>query len=227
MSEGRPARGRSLPITHQSSLNLALVANFFLRLAGSATGLMLTLYIAYINRELYPVSAVELGLIAIGFYVMEMGAAPLLGAQSDRRGRRVLLVLGPVLGLIAVQLTALTTILPVLFVTRLLEGLSTASATPALLGYLSARTEHDAAFRGRVMSRFEFNTTLGLALGGVAGSLLWGGLGRPAFVLVGALYLLSALLFWRVRDADDLGPGPDPRRPPLHREILRVLRYRP
>src|SRR5919197_2776693 len=110
MSEGRPARGRSLPITHQSSLNLALVANFFLRLAGSATGLMLTLYLAHINRELYPVSAEELGLIAAGFYAMEMGAAPLLGAQSDRRARRLLRVLGPLLGLFHVNHTALTTL---------------------------------------------------------------------------------------------------------------------
>jgi predicted MFS family arabinose efflux permease len=77
------------------------------------------------------------------------------------------------------------------------------------------------------MSRFEFTTTLGLALGGVGGSLLWGWLGRPAFVLVGGLYLLSALLFWLVRDADELGPGSAARRPPLHREILGVLCYRP
>src|SRR5215212_6176006 len=130
-------------IAPRSSLWLALSANFLLRVAGAATGVMLTLYLAYINRELYPVSATELGMIAGGFYITEMVAAPLLGAQSDRRGRRALLVLGPIIGLIAVNLTAVTTALFILFVTRVLEGLTTSCATPSLLGYLSDHSDHD------------------------------------------------------------------------------------
>lgn len=240
------------PLAPRSSLWLALAANFFLRVAGAATGIMLTLYLAYINRELYPVSATQLGMIAGGFYIVEMVAAPLLGAQSDRRGRRLLLVLGPLIGLVAVNLTAVTTVLFILFVTRLLEGLSTSCATPSLLGYLSDHTEDDPVLRGRVMSWFEVGTALGLVLGAVAGTLLWGGFGGlrpinagwlnlpsieagtpvpwvPAFVLVGGIYLLSALLFWRVRDTSlHLGTTPTARaaRPSIVASFRRVLRYR-
>src|SRR6266571_7391896 len=109
MCQAEPGQSYSSLITHDPSLARALIGNFFLRLAGAATGIMLTLYLAFINRELYPVSATELGVIAGAFYLVEMTSAPLLGAQSDRRGRRWLLVLGPLLGLAAVQLTAITT----------------------------------------------------------------------------------------------------------------------
>jgi MFS family permease len=241
------AASYSALLSHHPPLAIALIANFFLRLAGAATGLLLTLYLSFINRELYPVSATELGFIAGGFYLVEMISAPLLGAYSDRRGRRGLLVLGPLLGLLAVQMTAMTTALGVLLVTRLLEGLSTASSTPALLGYLSSRTDRDAGLRGRVMSLFELGTALGLTLGAVLGTLLWGGLGRWGFVLVGGVYLLSASLFWRVRDADSntelstrsaqavegtidaagRRTTPDPRHAKLVASIRRVLACRP
>lgn len=247
ISAGDPAGRVAAP---RSSLWLALSANFLLRVAGAATGVMLTLYLAYINRELYPVSATELGMIAGGFYVTEMVAAPLLGAQSDRRGRRLLLVLGPLIGLVAVNLTALTTALSILFLTRILEGLTTSCATPSLLGYLSDHTDHDAVLRGRVMSWFEVGTALGIILGVVSGTLLWGQLGglhpvdagwlnlpsidagatvpwAPAFVAVGGMYVVCALMFWRVRD---------PRRPravaggapraSVAESFRRVLRYR-
>ena len=202
MTAAEAADGYWSLLSRQGALTSALIGNFFLRLAGASTGLMLTLYLGWINHKLYPVSATELGFIAGGFYLVEMMFAPIFGAQSDRRGRRWLLLLGPALGFIAVQMTAVTTVLAVLFVTRLLEGLSTASASPSLLGYLSARTESSPALRARVMSLFEVGTTIGLTLGTVVGSLLWGRFERVAFVLVGGVYLASAALFWRVRDAD-------------------------
>ena len=190
-----------------SSLASALAANFLLRLAGASAGIMLTLYLGYINRELYPVSATTLGFIVASSNAVEMIFSPIVGAQSDRRGRRWLLVLGPLLGMAMVNLTALTTLLPVLFFTRLLEGLSSACATPPLLSYLAARTEGNAAFRGRVMSLFEAGTALGMALGTVAGSLLWDRLERWGFVVAGGIYLVSAVLYWQVRDADDRRRG--------------------
>ncbi|HYU19332.1 MAG TPA: MFS transporter [Chloroflexota bacterium] len=188
-----------------------LAGNLVFRLAGAATGLMLTLYVGWINRELYPVSATTLGLLAGSFYLVEIVGAPLLGAQSDRRGRRPFLLVGPALGCFAVQLTGLTTALGLLFLTRLLEGLVGAAVTPALLGQLAERTEGDPVLRGRVMSMFEAGTALGLTFGSVSGSLLWDVLGRPGFFVIAALYLVSLALFWRT---DDRRWATDDDRPP-------------
>ena len=199
-----------MPHSSLASFAAVLVANLMLRLAGAATGLMLTLYLGWINRELYVVSATELGFLAGGYYLVEMVGAPFLGAQSDRRGRRPFMVLGPALGLVAVELTGLTTALAILFVTRLLEGFAGAATTPALLGYLSARTEGDPVLRGRVMSLFEAGTALGLTIGSVGGSLLWDALGRVGFFALGLFYLASLVLFWRARDDDAAAAPPCP-----------------
>lgn len=247
----RASRPHSPDSGPQPSFAPVLLGNFFLRLAGAATGLMLTLYLGWINRELYPVSATTLGLLAGGYYLVEMVAAPIFGAQSDRWGRGPLLLLGPALGLVAVELTGLTTVLVILFVTRLLEGLAGAATTPALLGYLSERTDGDGALRGRVMSLFEAGTTVGLALGAVGGSLLWDALGRAGFFAVGGLYLVSFLAFWWTRRLDkrvpcspnvgrvrravltaDAAPGNDepdnsPRPLSLLQSVRTVARYRP
>jgi len=231
-------------VTPLSPFISVLLGNLLLRVAGAATGLMLTLYLGWINRELYPVSATTLGLLAGGYYLVEMVSAPVLGAQSDRRGRRPFLMLGPALGFLAVQLTGLTTALAVLFLTRLLEGVAGAATTPALLGHLSAETEGDQALRGRVMSLFEAGTALGLTLGSVAGSLLWDWLGRVGFFTVGLLYLGSLALFWRSKttgggrptteDARDDAPTPGAPRPSLAvrppgllDSVRAILRYRP
>lgn len=198
----------------------ALGGNFFLRVGNAATGVMLTLYLAFINDTEYHISPLVVGLLSTAFYATELVLAPLMGAESDRRGRRWFLLVGPLLGLAAVQLTAATTILWVLFITRLLEGLSSASSIPAILSFLSARTEHDRVIRGRVMALFEASTALAFLGGLVMGTLLWGSLGRWAFVVLAAPYLVSAYLFARVRDEPhELGPQRD-----LHASALALLR---
>ncbi len=196
--------------TPPRALAPVLLGNFALRAAGASTGLLLTLYLGWINRELYPISATTLGLLAGGYYLAEMVAAPAFGALGDRRGRRPLLLLGPALGFVAVGLTGTTTLLAVLFLTRLLEGLAAAATTPALLGLLAARAGDDRALRGRMMSVFEAGTILGLTVGSVAGSLLWDSLGRMAFFAVAAVYLASLALFWR---ADEGHPHSGPAVP--------------
>ncbi len=200
----------------------ALSGNFFLRLANAATGIMLTLFLAHINKTEYEVSPLTVGLFSTAFYATELLLAPLMGAQSDRRGRRWFLLLGPLLGLVAVQLTAATTILWLLLITRLLEGLSSASSIPAILGFLSARTEHDRVLRGRVMALFEASTAIAIVGGSVVGTLLWGGVGRWAFVLLGIPYLISAFLFRRVREhPSEFAPHRD-----LHTSAMNLLRQR-
>ena len=178
----------------------ALAGNFALRVAGAATGILLTRYLAYINDEVSTVSAAAVGALTGGFYATELVAAPLFGALGDRRGWRVLLLLGPFLGAVALGLTAATTALAIVLFTRLLEGLSAAAAVPAILGWLGEATDGDAARRGRVLSLFEATTALGTLLGIAAGAGLWLTLGRGAFLAVAALYLVALGLFLPVRD---------------------------
>ncbi len=181
-------------------LRAALAGNFALRVAGAATGILLTRYLAYIDDAVYPVGAATVGALTGGFYATELVAAPLLGALGDRRGWRALLLLGPALGAVALGLTAATTVLAALLLARLLEGLSAAAAVPAVLGRLGEATEGDAARRGRALSVFEATTALGTLVGVAAAAGLWVALGRGAFLAVAALYLVALGCFLPVSE---------------------------
>lgn len=220
---GRVRRGSGVGVP--LSLRLAIAGNFVLRVSGPVTALLLTLYLADINEREYRIDAFAVGLLTGAFYVTELLGAPLLGAWGDRRGRRGLLLAGPLLAAAALGITAATTAFAVLLLTRLLEGISTAATVPTILGQLSAETDGDAALRARVLSLFEVTTTLGALLGTAVGPFLWAPLGRWAFVVVALAYVLAAVLFLPTRDR----PGSGARPPltgaghPTWRESLALL----
>jgi MFS family permease len=121
---------------------------------------------------------------------------------------------------------------PVLFVTRLLEGSSTAASIPSTLGFIAAETAHDEKLRGRVVSLFELVSLGGmLAVGPALAGLLWDAYGRPAFFLNCLLYLVALALYAygvsevpRARQGD-LAGSPDAAPPTLGR-YLKLVRNR-
>jgi MFS family permease len=102
---------------------------------------------------------------------------------------------GPIFGAVAVLMTALTTNLLLLGVTRWLEGAAAAASIPSILGFIALATSHDEALRGRAVARFEAATLAGLGIGLVAAGGLWAVLDRNAFFLNAALYGVSYLIY--------------------------------
>ncbi|MGE5141018.1 MAG: MFS transporter, partial [Rudaea sp.] len=173
-----------------------LVGTFVLRMAAAVMGNMIHLYFAKIDREYFPISFTMRSAINASFFIPELLGSPLLGAWSDRYGRKLFIMLGPLTGAIAVQITAFTTFLPLLAFTRLLEGLSTASAIPATLGYLSAITSKDEALRGRVMGLFEIATFGGTIAGVLLGGPLFDAFQNHGFTVNSFLYLISLAILY-------------------------------
>jgi MFS family permease len=187
------------------SLVSCLAGTFVLRCAAAAMGVMIQFYFEFIDQNVYRISNTEGGLIIAAFFAAELIGAPLFGAWSDRYGRKLFIVLGPLFGALAVQITAMTTVVWILIITRLLEGLSTASNAPATLGYISAATSHSPSLRGRVVGFFEIATVGGMAVGLWLGGRLWEAWGAPqtfgflhltspAFALDGLIYIVSLLI---------------------------------
>jgi MFS family permease len=102
---------------------------------------------------------------------------------------------GPVFGAIAVVMTALTTDMLLLGVTRWLEGAAAAASIPSILGYIALATSRDEGLRGRTVAQFEAATLAGLGLGLVAAGALWALLDRNAFYLNAVLYGVSFLIY--------------------------------
>ena len=209
-------------------LVIALVAviagTLLLRIAAQTMSQMLQYYFVTINREYFPLPHSTRGLITASFFITELLGSLVLGSLSDRYGRRVFILLGPLLGAVAVQITAVTITVWVLVLTRLLEGLSTASTVPSTLGFISEATKDHPILRARVIGLFEITFVGGMAIGAKAGGWLWDHfhtpadflglhLISPAFCLNGLMYLVSLAVFaLGVRDivkpAHDHSNGP-------------------
>ncbi len=205
------------------SLIALIIGSLLLRAAAGAMGENIQFYFNAIHEAAqnpnHPLRAIAgagnvyeisytLGGIIIGtFFAAELIGAPLFGAWSDRYGRKLFIIFGPLFGALAVQITAMTTLVWLLIFTRLLEGLSTASNAPATLGYIAEATAHSPRLRSRVVGFFEVATIGGMAAGFALGGWMWrhfgtagtiGGvpLTSPAFALNAVIYVASLLILW-------------------------------
>ncbi|MBA2632170.1 MAG: MFS transporter [Chloroflexi bacterium] len=178
------------------SLNAVLVGTFTLRFSTGLTGALLVYYLADLDAfGAAEVTAFQVGLLTAAFYLAELVLSPIFGMLSDRLGSRRVMQFGPVVGAVAVVMTALTTDLFLLGTTRWLEGAAAAASIPSILGYIALATSHDEALRGRTVARFEAATLGGLGLGLVAAGGLWTLLDRNAFYLNAILYGVSFLIY--------------------------------
>jgi len=195
------------------SLIAVLIGTLILRLASHAMGQMTQFYLDHISRSYYHISHTTGAYVIAAFFVTELLGSLVFGTMSDRYGRRVFIIMGPVLGLIAVQITAMTSALWLLVFARLIAGLSTGSSVPATLGYISDATVGRPILRARVIGFFEITLVGGIALGAVVGGYLWkffpnersiAGIRfmSPAFIFNGLIFILSAAVFvWGLRDS--------------------------
>jgi MFS family permease len=193
------------------SLWAVLAGTFTLRFSTGLTGAMLTYYLAELNEHhgaldqligLPPSSvptAFVFSLIAATFYASELVLSPLFGILSDRRGHWRVMQWGPIFGLIAVIVTWATVNIPLILVTRLLEGAATAASIPSILGFIAIATAHDEGLRGRTVARFEAATLAGLLAGFAVAGPLFTILGPVGFLVNGVLYLVSMSIYrWGV-----------------------------
>jgi MFS family permease len=177
------------------SIVAMLLATFVLRISTAITGGMLVFLVDDLTRS-KGTGPGTISLLTGGFYTTELTGAIVFGVLADRYGRKIIMLLGPLFGSVAVFLTGLTTHIPVLFFTRLLEGASTAASIPSTLGFIAAETAHDEKLRGRVVALFEFVSLGGmLAVGPALSGVFWDAWGRPAFFLNCFVYILALLLY--------------------------------
>jgi MFS family permease len=222
VSEARDVSGKPVADrrTHKSrisksllrSLTAVIVGSLVLRLASHTMGQMTQFYLEYISEHFYYISYTTRGYVISTFFVTELLGSLVFGAMSDRYGRRIFIILGPVFGAIAVQLTAMTSVLWLLVFARLLAGLSTGSSVPATLGYISEATVGRPNLRARVVGLFEITLVGGIATGAIVGGYLWKYFGHPrtvvglelhspAFSINAVIFLLSLVIFvWGLKD---------------------------
>jgi MFS family permease len=192
----------------RTPVTAVVLGTFTLRLATGVTGTMLLYYLARLERHGgQRVEPWHVGLMVALFYASELLGSPVIGVLSDRLGHRQVMLIGPAFGAVAVVITGVTVSLPVLALTRLLEGGSTAASVPSILGFIAFATASNEVARGRAVARFEAATLGGLLIGMVLAGLIYPVFGPTAFFLNALLYLLSFAIY-RVGVPPDAEPQP-------------------
>jgi MFS family permease len=220
------------------SVVAVLFGTFTLRFSTGLTGAMLAFYLADLPRhhglpidglidllfgrtgtEPTIVTPVMFGVLTALFYATELVASPVFGLLSDKLGHHRVMQYGPLFGAVAVVLTALTTNIPLLGFTRVLEGAATAASVPSILGFIAMATATDVSLRGRVAARFELATIAGIGAGIGSAGIFWTALGPPAFLLNAVFYIGSLAIYrWGVA-------APDAPAGPHHRPVYGWHRY--
>jgi MFS family permease len=175
---------------------LMIFAHAILRIASSASGVLIGIYLAHLGGLGFQVDAGLLGILGAVSFGAELTASIPFGIASDAISPRWLMVGGALIGAVAVQLFALSAHAEVFFLSRAFEGIGVAAVTPPLLAYLADATGHDSSMRARVMSFFELSLLAGLALGGLMGSQFWHLFDIHAFSFVAIAYLACAMLLF-------------------------------
>ncbi len=141
-------------------------------------------------------SPFTVGLLISVYSLLQLVAAPLLGRLSDRYGRRPVLLLSQVGSLAGYLLFAFAQSLPLLFLARVIDGVSGGNiATAQAVVADITPPEERARGMGVIGAAFGLGFVLGPALGGFLGA--WGGnlaIGLFAAGLV-ALNLVCTFLF--------------------------------
>lgn len=165
----------------------------------------------------------QVGLLFAAYSACQLLAAPVLGAWSDRWGRRPVLLLSLLGTAVSFVLLALARNLTVLFAARIVDGLSggNISTARAYIADVTGQNERARSF-ALIGAAFGIGFVVGPALGGTLSRF---GYATPAWAAVGLTTLAMALAWWwlpetvhRVRAGS--GPGwrylaEALRRPPL------------
>ncbi len=138
-------------------------------------------------------SALLIGLLSTSFALMQFVFTPLLGALSDRFGRKPIILGSLSIEALSFALTALAGSLPLLFVARTIGGLgaSNLGSAQAVVADSTPR-EGRARAMGMIGAAIGLGFIVGPALGGLLAPL---GLALPFWVSMG-IALLNAVLVW-------------------------------
>ena len=145
--------------------------------------------------ETFGANPTVVGLLVAIYAAAQMFSAPLLGRLSDRFGRRPLLLISIIGSAIGFILLGFANSLLILFIARLLDGLTGGNISVAQ-AYITDVTDEKNRSRGLglIGAAFGLGFIIGPALGGILSQF---GYAVPAFVAAGISILnFSLALFW-------------------------------
>ncbi len=164
------------------------------------------------------------GLLFAAYSLSQMLATPVLGHLSDRHGRRPVLLLSLLGTVISFAVLAAANVLWLLFVARIIDGLSGGNISTAR-AYISDVTEEKDRARayGLIGAAFGLGFIFGPALGGLLGRFGYWAPATAAAALAATALALTWVALPESRRPAARHVGPDTSRPSPWRDLPRLL----
>ncbi|WP_018757328.1 MFS transporter [Paenibacillus terrigena] len=177
----------SVPKRGSGSL-IILMINMFIAMVGM--GLIIPIMPKYVTE--FGVTGQAMGYLVAAFGLTQFLFSPIAGELSDKYGRKLLIVSGMVIFTISQLLFGVATELWMLYLSRLLGGMSAALMTPPMMAYVADITTEEK--RGKGLGLLMASMTLGVVIGpGIGGFLADYGI-RVPFYCAAALAGISAIV---------------------------------
>lgn len=172
---------------------LLLMLNIFIVFTG--IGLIVPIMPSYMN--MLHVNGSILGLLVAAFSLTQLIFSPLAGRLSDHFGRKKVILAGMLLFSLSEWLFGAVSTLPLLFLARMLGGISAALVMPAVMAYTADVTSESE--RGTGMGLINAAITTGFIIGpGIGGYIAEFGIRVPFYAAAGsgllALFLTAVFL---------------------------------
>lgn len=212
----------SAPDTEEK-LNFKKILPIFMIVLVDLMGLTIILPALTHYAASFGASAAVIGLLMAAYPLSQLFGGPLLGGLSDRFGRKPVLVVSQFGTFAGFMLMGFANSLMVLFIARIIDGISGGNIVAAQAAITDSTTEKTrTAGLGLVGAAFGLGFTVGPAIGGTALALTDNNYAAPAFIAA-AFSMLSLLLtiFWfdetltdekRAEQAAHAAQSPHPRR---------------
>lgn len=167
---------------------LLLMFNIFMIFTG--IGLIIPIMPSYMN--MLHISGTTLGLLVAAFSISQLICSPIAGRLSDSIGRKRVIVAGMLLFSASEFLFGAASSLPLLFLARMLGGISAALVMPAVMAYTADVTSD--VERGKGMGFINAAISTGFIIGpGLGGYIAEFGIRAP-FYAAGAAGLLAMII---------------------------------
>ena len=187
---------------------LTIFAIVFVDLLGFGIILPLLPYIA----EKYHATATQIGLLTAAYSFFQLVASPILGKLSDRYGRKKILMISQFGSAIGYLMLAFSNNLPLLFVSRIIDGITGGNISIAQAYIADVTTkENRAKGMGMIGAAFGLGFIFGPAIGGFLSQF---GYMYPALfaMVVGLITVLLTHLFLpetvNIKEREHIAPTP-------------------
>lgn len=161
-------------------------------------GLTIIIPLLPLYSAAFGASPLMIGIISATYPLMQLIGGPILGHLSDRFGRKPVLVISQIGTFAGFILLGFANALPILLISRAIDGLSGANIVAAQAAITDSTNERTRAQGlGLIGAAFGLGFTIGPAIAGIALSLTNNDYRVPAFIAAGfSLIAILLTVFW-------------------------------